>query len=198
MANRTKVGVQPIGTSNFLYGFYTSLDQAERNALGHVEAATNTASAFLYGVNSPKPARLTKIRDSGRSASSWCDIDQVSAARAAGWRLIKPARYKRPTNTALSRMVYVRYQVRSFQINYAWRIPTATYTAIGTDRATMGILDVASGSNAQIRDVVWGINNPKPPRAVKKSPDGSILSTFFDPSVTLPAGWSAFSSYVNE
>lgn len=198
MPNRKKVGVQPIAGSTFLYGFYTTLDSAESTALGHVDATTNTSSAFLYGVNSPTPARLTKIRDSGRSASSFADVDNVAAARAAGWRLIRPARYRRPTNTALSKVVYVKYSVNGFNINYAWRMPTDTYARIGSDRAALGILDATGGTAAAARDLVWGTNNPKPPKAIKKGADGSILSTFFDPDATLPAGWSSSAAYATE
>jgi hypothetical protein len=198
MADRTKVGVQPISGSAFLYGFYTTADATERTALGHTLHAGNTASAFLFGVNYPKPARLTRTRASGRSISSFCDVDQIATARAAGWKLIRPGRYKQGADTALSKAVFVEFKVNGIAIDYAWRMPTDTHTAIGdADRTSLGIKTAVGLTAANTRKLVWGCNNPKPPRAIKKTASG-MISTFYNPDNTLPTGWSSNSGYIND
>jgi hypothetical protein len=193
---RTKVALLPITGADFLYGFYTSLDNAERTALGHILAATSENRTILYGVNSPKPGRMRRVRESGRSATSFVAPNRVAPAMAAGWKLVRPARFKRPANSPLSKMVYVKYKPGGGDttVNYAWRMPTSTYDAIGAERAALGIRDVGTAGNATARELVWGCNNPKPPRATKDT-GTRLLSTFFDPDVTPPAGWSTLAAY---
>lgn len=193
MATRTKVGVQAVLGATYLNAFYTTADADERTALGHVTFAGNTAAAFIYGVNSPRPARVKKTRASGRSVSSYADVDELAAAITAGWKLVSPARYRRATNSSLSKAVYLTYTVNGMSIDYAWRMPTETFTALGADFGNLGLKDAAAATLVIQKKLLWGGNDNKPPKAIKKNADGTIVSTFFDPSVMLPAGWSTSS-----
>lgn len=187
MTQRTKVYVTPSTRSTFLYGFLTSLDDAERQALGHTVLTGQNSSGVVFGANSPKPARMKKTRDSGRSANSFVSAGSIASARTAGWKLIKRPTARRSRATALSKPVYVELSIGSIKVKYAWRMPTDLYTSVGTDRTALGITDASTETDAF--DLVWGVNSPKPPRAYKVNGD-STLATFCDPNATLPTGWS--------
>lgn len=188
MANRTLVSVKPASRSNFRYGFYTTTDGAEQTALGQVVVVGGLASGVVFGANSPKPARMRKLRDSGRSANSYVDSANRTTAAQAGWKLTKKARARGVRASALSKPVYIKLKVGTGQtavtIQYAWMMPTETYTAISADMAALGIKDVSATEDRF--DLVFG-SSPKPPRAFKKA---TGLSTFCDPDATIPAGWS--------
>jgi hypothetical protein len=59
---------------------------------------------------------------------------------------------------------FSQLQVEGVTIQYAWRMPLATYTAIGGERAALGIRDVSSAED--LFDLMFG-SRPKPPRAIK-------------------------------
>ncbi|NJR63778.1 MAG: hypothetical protein HC769_36445 [Cyanobacteria bacterium CRU_2_1] len=183
MASRTKVYVKPSSRSNFLYGFSTSLDTGDQSVLGQIVVSTGT-SGVVFGANSPKPARMRKTRDTGRSNSSYVDAGSRSTASTAGWRLVKRAR-ARGAGGRLSKTVYVKMAIGGLNVQYAWNMPLELYNALASERAALGIKDVSSTEDRF--DLVFGCN-PKPPRAYKQSGD-RIMSTFVDPDASLPAGW---------
>jgi hypothetical protein len=76
-------------------------------------------------------------------------------------------------------------------VKYAWNMPKDTAQKIGSIQA-LGIR-LATG---QDNDLVFGAEYPKPPRATRLIGEDQI-STFYDPSTTLPAGWSAVSQGVD-
>lgn len=188
MADRTLVSVKPSTRSNFRYGFYTAVDQTEQTALGHVVVVGGLASGVVFGANSPKPARMRKTLASGRSATSYVDSANRTSATQTGWKLVRRARARGVSASALAQPVYVRLSVGSGQtavtIQYAWMMPKATYTAIGAARQNLGIRDVSASEDRF--DLVFG-SSPKPPRAFNKT---TGISTFCDPDATLPDGWS--------
>lgn len=179
--SRRQVAVKPFNGATFLYGFATNVDAADGAVLGHVEKDAITGPV-VWRANMPKPARASKQKATGVS-SSFVSWDAISAARAAGWRVGK-AKLRTGSESTLTKTVYVTVE----GIKYAWRMPNTTATNLG-DIAALGI-KVATPAD---RDLVFGASLPKPPRA-KKVVSGSVVSTFYDPSTTLPAGFSVVGS----
>lgn len=187
MAERARVAVKVSQRTNFGYGFNTGLDAAGQQALGQVPAVGGLIQGVIWGANSPKPARMRRTRDTGRSTSSFVSYDSRATATQSGWRLIRPARASTGRGGAFTKAVYVRMQVGGVTIQYAWRMPIATYNAIGGERSALGIRDVSSTEDPF--DLVFG-SRPKPPRAIKVISNATV-STFFDPGIDLPAGWNS-------
>lgn len=185
MAERTRVSVEVSTRSTFLYGFATSLDATDRTALGHT--AIGNGDGVVFGANSPKPARVRKLRDTGRSVSSYISANIRNTGIPTGWKLTKRAKARVSRGGRLSKAVYVEISVGTTNVKYAWNMPNSLYTALGADRGTLGINDASNETDPY--DLVWGCT-PKPPRAYKVGTDGSVLSTFADPDATLPTGWA--------
>lgn len=178
------VYVTPFRGSSIKYGFATNIDQTQGNQLGHTDVSAGIPTGYVFGANSPKPARASKRYATG-TVSSFVDADQVAAARAQNWK-IGTGRLRRGGSSGRSKTVYVTLG----GINYAWQMPDDTAARIGS-LASLGIRE-ATGAET---DLVFGATTPKPPRA-KKAIGGTgesqtIISTFYDPSASLPAGWSA-------
>ncbi len=184
MAERTRVSVKVSSRATFLYGFATSLDTGDQTALGHT--AIGTGSGVVFGANSPKPARVRKLRDSGRSVSSYISSTVRNQGIPTGWKLVKRAKARASRGGRLSKAVYVSLDVGSISIKYAWNIPNTVYDAIGADRTALGITDASTETDGF--DLVWGCT-PKPPKAYKVTATGTV-STFACPDATLPAGWA--------
>lgn len=189
-----------IGTSSLKYGFPCRLQRdSEYTTLG-ITAITAAAindtliQGMIWGANSPKPPRASKIFDTNPpgSESSFCSnaTATLAAARADGWR-IRPAKISRKgTQTPRSVTAYVTIN----GVKYAWQMP----------RTQTGVLDVTTLSgtigvriaDASDDDLVFGASFPKPPRAKRnvsdpEDPADDTFSSFYDPSSTLPAEWVA-------
>lgn len=190
MASGTKVSVQVSTRANFKYGFTTQADTTDQNVLGHTPITGALAAGVMFGVNSPKPAVMKKIKSDGRSVSSFVDAGSRTSAATAGWTTVKRAKARRSTGGRFTKLVYVKFPVgptaSAVQVQYAWRMPTTLYTALAADRAALGIKDVTATEDAF--DLVFG-STQKPPKGYKYTATG-ILSTFVDPDATLPAGWA--------
>jgi len=174
------------------YGFQTNLTAGDQTALQHKALSTAT-TPVAFGCGRPKPPRFKK--DDG-SASSFGDINLTTLGIPDGWTLAKYAkRVPRPRETDKSKLVYVEVG----GLKYAWMQPKEVATKIGGDLAALGIQTPTNadkcvlGANLLRNAVVDGFAYTKPPRARKieiAGVDGTdSISTFFDPSVTLPAGW---------
>jgi len=190
MASGTKVSVQVSSRSNFKYGFITRADSTTQTALGHDVITGALSAGVMFGVNSPKPAVMKKIKSDGRSESSFVDQASRSSAAAAGWTLVKRAKARRASGGRFTKLVYVKFPVGSgttaVNVQYAWRMPLTLYTELAADRVALGIKDVSATEDAF--DLVYG-STQKPPRGYKQTATG-VLSTFVDPDATLPAGWA--------
>jgi hypothetical protein len=181
----------PLGTgdTNINYGFNTNMDEADKALLGHV--AVNLASPpprFVLGANRPKPGRATK-RSAAASNSSFYAASQTTALRAAGWRVGFPKlRPGKGANGLLSKEYYVTIS----GIKYAWPLSNDVAARLG-DLGQLGLRLTQNTEN----DYVFGARFPKPPKAASISVGDngvSSVSTFYDPSVTLPAGFSEVKS----
>lgn len=183
---KRKVYVTPYQGSNLKYGFATNIDAAQSTQLGQTTLTGANPAGFIFGANSPKPARASRRFATG-IVSSFIDVGSIVTARAAGWSVGKGKR-RGASNSARSKTVYVTIG----GIKYAWQLPADTEASIG-GLAALGI-QVATNANT---DLVFGATTPKPDRAQKTVVSGAntnIISTFFDPSITLPAGWSVIAS----
>jgi hypothetical protein len=175
--DRRPVSVTPFQGSTLRYGFMTNIDAAQSTQLGH-QAVTGTVQGIVFGANSPKPARASRRFATG-VVSSFINAGTIATARGQGWRVGK-GRLRRGGSTLKASRVYVTFQT----IRYAWELPNDVAAKIGN----LGQLGIQS-STAADTNLVFGAQRPKPPRATRVVGEDRV-STFFDPSRTLPAGWS--------
>jgi hypothetical protein len=177
------VAVTPFAGSPLKYGFQTNIDQAQSTQLGH-QAVNNFAAGYIFGANAPKPARARKKFASG-VVSSFINAGSVTNARTQGWAVGK-GRYRAGGSTPKGKAVYVTMT----GVKYAWIMPNSTAQRMGASVTQLGIKIATSAD----KDLVFGASYPKPPRAsrsIASSGGSSIITTFYDPSINLPAGWTA-------
>ena len=175
------VWVAPFTGATFKYGFGTTVDAADGTVAGHNAVAAGT-TGILYGVNAPKPGRVT-IEKTSETVNTFYDIGNRSALKTAGHRCTSP-RGRRGGETRFARAVYVTIS----GYKYAWYMRKKTYNAIQADLAGLGI-QLATPDD---KDLVWGANEEhKPPKASRTNQDGSVNIVFIDPSKSgsLPQGW---------
>lgn len=187
---RRLVFVSPFNSSAIKYGFATSIDQSQGTQLGHTPVGDDSLQGYVFGANSPKPARASKAFASG-TVSSFVNAATIAAARTAGWRIGK-ALLRRGSSTSKTVVAYVTLE----GVQYAWNLPKETQSKIGGDLATLGI-KLASGPET---DLVFGASKPRPPTASKVIGSGSainVISTFYDPSRNLPPGWRSGTSRID-
>lgn len=179
---RRRVYVTPFAGSTVRYGFATNCLQSVSADCGHTPVDPgNIPTGLVFGANAPKPGRASKKEITGTNGSFY-DAGNAATLRAAGYTLSLPF-IRRAGASENSRTVYVT--INGF--NYAWRMPSTTYTRIGGDRAALGIQDATQND----RNLVFGARTPKPPK-VSAAIGSDIISTFGDPSIVdnLPDGWA--------
>jgi hypothetical protein len=187
---RDKVYVTPFTGAVIKYGFLTNTDSAERTALGQTAVGSATVAKLVFGANTPKPGRASK-----GGTNSYYSIEQRATLQGLKWNLSSP--FLRPQRaTTKTKAVFVEVD----GVKYAWKMPNATYAAIGADRANLGIQDCV----ATEKDYVTGTSYPRPQRARKIITIGEApgtteesYSTFVDDDAVgtgLPAGWTIISA----
>lgn len=184
--SRTLVSVIPFQGVSIHYGFATSMSSGDQGLLGH-EAVDlgNPKVGLVLGANAPKPGRARKKKATGYE-SSFYDYAKSSELTAAGWK-VSPAIISRGKGSrTLSYEVYITLG----GIKYAWNMPATTYHKL---EAAGGLsqLGIKLTESTDI-DYVKGARYPRPPRAQTALVGGettSIISTFYDPSKTLPDGF---------
>ena len=164
------------------YGFQTqqAIHESYKGELGQTTYAG--AAGVVFGANSPKPNRASKLFEAG-TISSFCSSDKEKTLRAANWVIDSHKSGRRGLKTSgLSRTVFVPMPGG---YNYAWNITAAELAEVGV----LGIEEATADSGI----LVWG-SSPKPPRASKME-GGSRVSTFIKPqqsviNAAVEAGWS--------
>jgi hypothetical protein len=184
--DRRKVWVIPFNGSPIKYGFLTNIDTAQSQQLGHGNVTGQALQGLVMGANSPKPARASRRFATG-TVTSFINAGNVANALTQGWKLTKKAQVRRGSNTAKSQTCVVTLR----GVSYAWQMPKETAQKIGS-LAALGIR-LATPNDV---DLVFGASEPKPPRATQTIGDDTI-STFYDPSTQLPAGWAAVAQGVD-
>ncbi len=151
------------------YGFRTtkSVHDSYKAELGQTTYAGSVG--VFFGANSPKPPRATKEFASG-TIGSYCSTDKVSSLKKNGWTVANRTRIRGIRTAGKTRTVYVDMPGGW---RYAWNI-TSTEADLASE---LGFV-LATGSDA--RELIWGVNYPKPPRASKKEETGTV-STFIKP-----------------
>lgn len=177
------------------YGFLTSLPEAEAVVLGQITALSNNGTLLpgvVVGANSPKPPKANRVRATGETDTSFVNYADIAAARAAGWT-IRAGKIRIPRTTLRARPVYVESlagpEDATIRIRYGWNMPLTQYNEVGADRAALGIVDI---DETNYGEVLFGINNPKPKRAVRRRAAGGVVTTFVGSAAenALPANWS--------
>lgn len=184
------VYVTPFQGSPVRYGFGTNIDAAQSAQLGHTALSGQAPQGYVFGANSPKPARASRQLATG-TVSSFINAGNVVAARNQGWSVGR-AKLRRGSATTKTIAVYITIN----GVKYAWLMPRDTRQRIGGQLTSLGIRIATT----QDTDLVFGANFPKPPRAIRTIGTGQTadrISTFYDPSNNLPEGWSQSSSGVD-
>lgn len=180
------------------YAFWTNIPSAARTALGQVAITTpeNPPLNTVLASNFPKPRRASRrsAGAAGRYTSSFASAAALRALKIAGWRITKPRITKPPLHieatrpTSFVHTVYVTYR----GIKYAWQLPKVTITNL--TQAVVTGLGINLATPGDFDELCFGAQAPKPPKASITIADGDTnsktLSTFYDPSVTLPTGWT--------
>lgn len=182
---RTRVYVELTGSLK--YGFQTQ--EKILNTYGKNLGMTKFVSAagVFFGANAPKPPRAT-FTDASGSNSSYCSEKVTDTLKKTeGWAITRQGTIRGVKTAGLTRTVYLDMPGGW---KYAWNISAAE-----ADLASIMGFQLATGSDA--RDLIWGVDDPKPPRAAKKTPAG-ITSTFIKPQLSviekaIQEGWTVSS-----
>ena len=173
---------------NIKYGFSTNIPASYASQLGHTPITNlgNPPLGLVVGSSFPKPRRASK-RDTSRMVSSFIAVDKQVAAKKAGYKITRTKAKPKLITRTNSFVQTVFVTIRG--IRYAWNIPKVSATNAG-DLAALGIR-VATADDAN--SLVFGANFPRPPRATKIVVSGDEIkniTTFYDPSVDPPSGWT--------
>ncbi|MGL5875763.1 MAG: hypothetical protein ACRC2R_25945 [Xenococcaceae cyanobacterium] len=179
---RIKVYVELAGARK--YGFSTQevVHNAHKAALGQTLFAG--AAGVFFGANAPKPAKATFSEATG-NVSSYCSTNKIATLKATqGWSVSIKSRTRGVKTAGKTKTVYVDMPGGW---RYAWNI-TSAEADLADD---LGFV-LAGGADADT--LIWGVNNPKPPRASRVTAAGS-QSTFVAPSqakmdAAAAAGWT--------
>lgn len=167
--NRVKVHVKISGGRE--YGFQTqeNIHNQYKSNLG--QTLFVNASGVFFGANAPKPPRAVYDGNSSGTISSFCSTDKVKELKkTAGWTVQESGTIRGVITSGKTRTVFVEMPGGW---KYAWNI-----TAAEVDLAGELGFQVATGADAP--NLVWGVQDPKPPRASRKTADGNV-STFIKP-----------------
>lgn len=151
------------------YGFKTTKDIHDTYKAELGQTTYTGAAGVVFGANSPKPARATKEFAAG-NISSYCSSDKIATLKKANWTVTRKGSIRGIKTAGKTRTVYIDMPNNW---KYAWNI-TAAEASLAE---TLGF-QLATGADA--KDLVWGVNSPKPPRARKRE-NGSGTSTFIQP-----------------
>ncbi len=173
------------------YGFLSNLPESYQNLLG-LEPDDGTLGA-IYGINSPKPRRATldlsqqtagnaeaSSQNTPGSVSSFISDAPavIKAAVLAGWQITTGSSIRGIGQSAKSVAVYVEVPlVGGGAFKYAWSMSRAEFAEYGV------LLGITAATGGDADNLVWGANR-KPPRAIKRLPDGSSVSSFIEPRQT--------------
>ena len=158
---------------NLKYGFRTTqtVHNSYKGELGQTTYAG--AVGVVFGANSPKPARATKEFASG-NISSFCSSDKIDDLKANNWVVNNKGTIRGIKTGGKTRTVFLPMPGNW---NYAWNI-----TAAEADLA--GVLGFQQATASDANSLVWGVNDPKPPRATKRE-NGSSTSSFIQPKQSI-------------
>jgi hypothetical protein len=175
-------------SGNRKYGFQTQKSVVNRykSQLGMTEF--QGAAGVFFGANSPKPARAT-FEEADGSTSSFCSNNKIDDLKKLQNCTVN-------SNGVRIRGIKVSGKTRTVFVDmpggwkYAWNI-TAAEAGLA---AELGF-ELATGSQAS--ELVWGVGEPKPPRASKRTAEGTV-STFIKPQASVieaavAKGWTVSS-----
>ncbi len=177
-----KVEVYVVIGKDLKYGFMTQQDIHSRYKAVLGQTTYAGAEGVFFGANRPKPPRAS-IETANGTDSSFCSVKQIDALEKAGWQVKKKTTLPGVRKVGKTRTVFVPMPGG---YNYCWNIQTAMLVHKG---------DLSfQEATASTPDLVMGINNPKPPRAMKKI-NGESYSTFIAPQQSaldkaINAGWT--------
>lgn len=171
------------------YAFRTPNFATSGAVLGQTKLeATTPVQGLIFKANHPKPKKASKSLTI-RTVSSFVSADKEDDAKKAGWDISRARSNGRKSNTSLQVAVYVTLA----GVKYGWGIPKSRWANIKGSATALGIKLVTATDD----DVVFGASFPKPPKAkgtvsagTGKNQTSARFSTFFDPSSTLPEGFS--------
>lgn len=140
--------VTPYNGSTVNYGWQTNIDEADKGVLGHQTLAA-VSGPVVFGASRPKPARLTRTRETG-STGSFVDWQSFDSAKAAGWKKSKGVVYG-PAPYSSTKAIRVVAEVAT-GLSTSWDMRRSQYERIQGDLAGLGIevLTTTNGRNAVV------------------------------------------------
>lgn len=155
--------------SKIYYGFACQQHIHERLKKELGQTAYEGKQGVFFGANSPKPPRATKVEEDGGTVSSFCSSDKVDDLKSNDWTVTTRARRRGIMTAGRTRTVFVEMPGG---YRHAWNLPVGELDL----QNDLGF-EIATGAT---KNLIWGINDPKPPRASKRS-GGVTKSTFIAP-----------------
>jgi hypothetical protein len=156
------------GTGSLLYGYRTrhKIFTTLKVELGITESKTTVG--VIYGINSPKPHKVTKINTAGgySTMSSWASDAQAKALRANDDYMVRPPQIatRGISSSANFKTVYVELPgIGGTTIKYAWNMQKDLFN--DTTAAVTTNLGIKAVSANDIPELIWGpttLNLPGP------------------------------------
>ena len=162
MARRRGVQVKVYVTIQKLkYGFRTQKAEHEKHKVTIGQTTYTGAEGVFFGANSPKPPRA--VYSGADTYSSFCSTGKVSSIQKLDdWEVVKSGGRRGVRTSGKTRSVYVDMPGGW---KYAWNI-TAAEMDLAQD------LGFVQATGADAANLIWGVNDPKPPRASKQTSAG--------------------------
>lgn len=177
------VFVRPRADSSLFYGWKTKdlgsisgISEAElREQLGHVKASELNSVPGVLRANAPKPARVKKTVNRNAAAtaqvsiSTFCDATKLKTALSEGWTIGKNGLGVSVSRSARSETCVVEVD----GVLYAYPMNKADFEAY---KALIGAKDTLT--DADLKRMVRGSSNPRPPKMGLQISTGDVVSSF--------------------
>ncbi|MEM7063809.1 MAG: hypothetical protein AAF572_11675 [Cyanobacteria bacterium P01_B01_bin.77] len=167
------------------------MDEGDQSVLGHTKVADVTG-IIIYGASAPKPGRMSKVKATGETNTSYVDWQAITAAQAADWKLVKGA-VRRPKLGKSTRSVRVKAEIAP-NIIKVWDMRTEQFNKIGAE--ALAGLDVSAYVAGDLNNpnVISGENKVEGATifGAKSASSGTIGFIGYKKADAAPDGWSAF------
>jgi hypothetical protein len=186
-----------LGTAQFNYAYTTKkATYSDLNSVAGMALVADNSKNLFWGVNTPKPYRITKINDDGSTVSTWCETSKAIALKANENYIVTPPKTGRGGISGSKNVITVYVELKGNAtgiVKYGWNMSRAIFTDTSLDVGTN--LGIQAATANDLATMIWGVNKPKPPRASKQVKK-RVIETFFSPTTAIidklgTAGWRA-------
>jgi len=186
-----------LGTAQFNYAYTTKkATYSDLNSVAGMALVADNSKNLFWGVNTPKPYRITKINDDGSTVSTWCETSKAIALKANENYIVTPPKTGRGGISGSKNVITVYVELKGNAtgiVKYGWNMSRAIFTDTSLDVGTN--LGIQAATANDLATMICGVNKPKPPRASKQVKK-RVIETFFSPTTAIidklgTAGWRA-------